>query len=254
MEENCMSIKKISLIAVALVLLAAPLAGIRSAEAAPTEQDDLPSRSITVTGFGYAYGAPDVVRVGLGVEAANSDIMVAMNEVSTRMDAVIQVLTDAGVAPEDVRTDYFSVYQDYSFSGGAVPESGQPAPVYRVSTSVTVTVRSTENVGELLASSISAGANRVDYMQFDIADRSELEAEARDLAVADAQERAAQLAATLGLTVGEPLNVVENSNLYSPVSQFGGGGGGDMGSAVPPISQGQLSVSMAVTITFAVGQ
>lgn len=250
-----MSIKKFSLIAVVLVLLALPLAGVHAAEAVPAQQDDdLPGRTITVTGFGYAYGAPDVVRVGLGVEAANADIMVAMNEVSTRMDAVIQVLTQAGVAPEDIRTDYFSVYQDYSFSG-AVPESGEPAPVYRVSTSVTVTVRTTENVGELLASAISAGANRVDYMQFDISDRGTLEAEARDLAVADARERADQLAATLGLTVGEVVRVVENSDMFSPLPQFGGGGGGgDMGSAVPPISQGQLSVSMAVTITFAVGQ
>lgn len=245
-----MSIKKLSLIAVAFVLLAAvPMAGIRSAHA----QDDVPGRTITVTGFGYAYGTPDVVRVGLGVEAANADIMVAMNEVSTRMDAVIQVLTGAGVAPEDIRTDYFSVYQDYSI-GGSTMDNGQPAPVYRVSTSVTITIRSTENVGELLASSISAGANRVDYMQFDIADRGDLESEARDLAVADAQERAAQLATTLGLTVGDAVRVVENSDLYSPLSQFGGGGGGDMGSAVPPISQGQLSVSMAVTITFEVGE
>lgn len=247
-----MSIKKLSLIAVAFVLLAAvPMAGIRSAHA--QDDDNLPGRTITVTGFGYAYGTPDVVRVGLGVEAANADIMVAMNEVSTRMDAVIQVLTGAGVAPEDIRTDYFSVYQDYSI-GGSTMESGQPAPVYRVSTSVTITIRSTENVGELLASSISAGANRVDYMQFDIADRGDLESEARDLAVADAQERAAQLATTLGLTVGDAVRVVENSDLYSPLSQFGGGGGGDMGSAVPPISQGQLSVSMAVTITFEVGE
>jgi uncharacterized protein YggE len=131
-------------------------------------------------------------------------------------------------------------------------ESGQPAPVYRVSTSVTVTVRDTTKVAELLAAAVSAGANIVNYVQFDISDRSALESEARSQAISDAQDRAAQIASTLGLTVGEPQSIVEGSGIV-PGPQFAGGGGGGLGAAgVPTISQGQLSVSMSVTITFAV--
>lgn len=89
----------------------------------------------------------------------------------------------------------------------------------------------------------------VNYIQFDIANRAVLQSQARQLAVADAQARAAELAGLLGLQVGEALNVVENGESYNPYPMGGGGGGAQM--SVPTISQGTLSVSMSVNITFA---
>lgn len=246
-----MSGKKLLLIAVAVALAAAPVmfgAGVPSAQA----QDDSGQRTITVTGYGTSYGAPDIVRIGLGVESINQDIMAAMDDATTRMNAVIQALQDAGVAPEDLRTEYYSIYQDYGYAGPVADESGQPRPNYRVSTTVTATVRDTQNVAELISQAVAAGANIVNYIQFDLADRSALEAEARDSAVADARARADQLAATLGLTVGEPIRVVEGSDQYAQPMYSGGAGGGMVAASAPPVSGGSLSVSMAVTITYAV--
>jgi len=243
-----MSMKKLLVVALALVLFATPVALGGQVKA----QDDFPTqRTITVTGYGVAYGAPDVVRVGLGVEAVNEDILTAVNDGSDRMNAVLQALQDAGVAAEDIRTEYYSIYQDYGY--GTPMEGGeQPVPRYRVSTTVTVTVRDTDNVAELVSAAVAAGANIVNYVQFDISDRSALESEARNDAIADARSRADQIAATLGVTVGEPLRIVEGFNQYPMPEFFGGGGGAGAAGSVPPISQGQLSVSMAVTITYAV--
>ncbi|HEX3054143.1 MAG TPA: SIMPL domain-containing protein [Aggregatilineaceae bacterium] len=247
-----MSLKKFLMAAVAIVLLSTPIMWSTTlhSEAAPHQQDAT-ERTITVTGYGTSYGAPDIVRLGLGVESVNPDIMVAMDDVSSRINAVMQTLQDAGVALEDIRTEYFSIYQDYSYSGPQQMEGGQSTPAYRVSTSLAVTVRSTENVGELIASAVSAGANLVNYMQFDIADRATLESQARTDAVADARVRAEELAAQLGVTVGDAIRVVEGDQNAVPMYDRGGGGGMGAGSSVP-ISEGQLSVSMAVTITFAV--
>lgn len=251
-----MSMKKL-VTAAALVLLAdiIALAGFApsTVAAAPPQQEGQPEqRTITVTGYGTAYGAPDIVRVVLGVETINSDILTAMEEANTRMDAVIQSLVASGVAREDIRTEYFSIYQDYPYGGPDV--SGEDPQVrYRVSNTVNVTVRDTENVAQLLADAVSAGANVVNYIQFDIADRASLESEARQDAVSDARERAQELADTLGLTLGDAVQVEERTDLYSPVMGLGGGGGAGAAVSAPPISQGQLSVSMAVTITFAVG-
>jgi hypothetical protein len=185
------------------------------------------------------------------VDGLNEDILVAMDDVNARMNAVTQALQAGGVAPEDIRTEYFSIYQDYGPYGQ--PEPGaEVKPSYRVSTSVAVTVRETDNVGELLAAAVSAGANIVNYIQFDIEDRAGLQADARELAVADAQTRAEHLAGILGMSVGEPLQVTEGSDLYGPFpGGYGGGGGGPAVAAAPAISEGQLSVSMSVTITFA---
>jgi uncharacterized protein YggE len=220
---------------------------VAQAKAAPPQQSNEPPRTVTVTGYGSAYGAPDIVMVGLGVSLANADVKVAMDEATARMNAVMEALQAAGVAPEDIRTDQFSIYQDY----GPVPFGGEQAePLYRVSVGVTVTVRETAKVGELLATAVDAGANMVNYIQFDIADRAALEAEARDLAVADARTRADLLAKAFGLAVGEPLTITEGGGYAGPVMGLGGGGGMPRMEAAP-ISEGTLRVDMQVTITFA---
>jgi uncharacterized protein YggE len=247
-----MSAKKFFMMVVVLALLAVPI--MQTAEAAPPRQDTGEPRTITVTGYGVAYGAPDVVQVGLGVEASDADILVAMDDVTARMNAVMKALEDGGVDVKDIRTESFYIYQDYKYGQPATGLEGgdqQPQPFYRVSTTVTVTVRQTDHVAELLAASVSAGANVVNYIQFNIEDRTALESQARELAVADARSRAEQLAALMGLTVGDPLSITEGGDMYAQPYYGGGGGGGALSVAPPPISQGTLSVNMSVTVTFA---
>ena len=65
-----MSMKKVLMFAIALALLATPAAwgavlDAQPAEAAPSRPGRSPLHTITVTGTGTAYGAPDIVRVGL---------------------------------------------------------------------------------------------------------------------------------------------------------------------------------------------
>ncbi|MBI5960882.1 MAG: SIMPL domain-containing protein [Chloroflexi bacterium] len=249
-----MFVKKHIMLVLVAVLLAAPVlwgAGQNKAEAAPPRQD-AEQRTITVTGSGVAYGAPDIVMVSLGVQASNTDVMAAMNETNGKMQAIIDAVKASGVAAEDIRTDNFSIYQDYGY-GGPVMDTGTEGeaapPIYRVSIGVTITVRTPENVGTILSAAVGAGANMVNYIQFDIADRTALQSEARQLAVTDAKARAEELAGLLGLQVGEALSVTENGESYGPYGMGMGGGGAEM--AAPAISQGTLSVSMSVSITFA---
>lgn len=243
-----MRVKKWTLLAITLLLVAV-IAGtaLPAAEAAPLRQADAETRTITVTGIGTAYGAPDIVMVGLGVEAINENIQVAMDDTTARMNAVMQALMENGVAREDIRTDRFSIYQEYS---GQMSPDGQQPQAYRVSNGVTIIVRQVDQVSTILAAAVNAGANMVNYIQFDIEDRTPMQDTARANAVENAQARAEHLAGLMGLAVGEPLEIVENNDVYSPVGMGGGGGAGYAANAVP-ISEGQLSVNMAVTVTYA---
>lgn len=232
-----------------VLVMALAVASFAWAGAPVANAQDGETRTITVTGLGTAYGAPDIVSLGLGVESVNNDVKTAMDETNASMNAIIGALLENGVAREDIRTEYFSIYQDYGY--GTVGPDGQEARTYRVSTSATVKVRDVARVSDLLAAAVDAGANIVNYIQFDIENRSTLQAEARSLAVADAQARAADLAGLMGLSVGEPLQITENADYYGGV-MMGGGGGGGLGYAdSAAISGGQLSVNMNVLITFA---
>lgn len=235
--------KKLMLVAAAL-LLAIPVLGSAALHSAPAaaQEPAADQRTITVTGYGTAYGAPDIARVGLGVETSDADVQVALEQTNTRLEAVLAALREAGVADADIQTNYFSIYQDYY---GSSPE-GRGEPTYRVPSTVNVRVRDTSMVGQLIADAVDAGANVVNFVEFGIADRAELESEARDLAIADAQARAEEIAAALGLTVGEPLRVVEGAD--APLfDMYGRGAAG----GAAPIELGALSVNMAITITFA---
>lgn len=220
---------------------------------APRQESPL-QRFIVVTGYGTASGSPDIAFVNVGVESLAPDIAAALDENNRKMEAIMAVLAENGVAPEDVRTDYFNIYQDPGYPmpfDSASSDPNQPQPTYRVNNSVTVTVRDVSTVGNLLSAVISAGANMINGVTFSISDRAALESDARVDALTDARDRAQQLADQLGVQLGDVLELTETSagiiGPYDLASGMGGGGGG-----VPPVSQGSLTVSLTLTIKFAI--
>lgn len=257
-----MSYRRVTSIAAVLLVLASALAASAltasalPAGAAPAQQEG-GAKSITVVGNGIAFGAPDIAYLNLGVETRNEAISAALEDAAARMDAVLAALTEAGVAPEDIRTASYNIYQESLYPPGPLAE-GPDAPsgaqaLYHVATTVQITVRDTSQVGELLTVSIDAGANVVNNVQYDIDDRAALEADARAAAVEDARDRAAQLANLLGVTLGEVLQVNEGAPSFP--GPFGAGGGYRVAmdtASAPPVSEGTLSVSVSLTVTFAI--
>lgn len=207
-----------------------------------------PPRTIQVTGFGSASGAPDVALVQLGVQLFETDLGTAVANANATMEAVIAALVEQGIAREDIRTTNFNIYQE---SGGPQPfdaESAQPAMRYVVNNTVEVKVRDLDLISAVLQAALDAGANNVYGLTFGLDNAAALEAEARTLAVEDAQARAQALAGAFGLEVGAPISIREGADAGfggSPrMMDVGFGGAG------PVISEGQLSVSMQVTVTF----
>jgi uncharacterized protein YggE len=228
------------------------LAKQSSVEAGPVRQD-AGQRTITVIGYGTAYSAPDIAYMSIGVENSNADVVAAVNDTNTRIQAVIDALTGAGIAPEDIRTEYYNIYQDSIYAPGPVsdPATGQEQQrTYRVTNVINVTVRDVGQIGTLLATGVNAGANIVNNISFDISERATLETQARGSAFQDATARATELATLLGGTLGQVISVSEgDAGFYSPVASARpqGGGAGDV-----PIAGGTLSVNVNLFVTFAI--
>lgn len=253
-----MSIKRTAIAAFSILFLAATIVGSglinvnnNGVEAAPPQQVD-GQRTITVTGFGSANGAPDIAYMNIGVETINSDIATAFADNKTRIDSIMAALSEFNIPSEDIRTDYFNIYQDQNFGpvdpGMSGPDGAPPvAGNYRISNVMTVIVRDSQQVDEILTAVIEAGANVVNGVSFDIADRTALQSEARVSALDDARERAQQVADHLGVTLGEVVSVNENmSGGGFPVAEAGFGG------ANASISGGSLNVNMSMTVTYAI--
>jgi len=234
---------------IATFVLALGLSG--AIPAARAQGPDQAARTIQVTGTGSASGSPDVVLVQLGVQLFATDLGQALSDANATMDAVIAALTEQGIAAEDIRTTNFSIYQEGSYPPPQ-PMEGEQQPEtqsrYVVNNVVEVKVRDLSQISAVLQAALDAGANNVYGLTFGLEDAAALEAEARTLAVEDARARAQALADAFGLEVGDPISIREGGQDQPGFRAFDAAAG--LGGAGPVISEGQLAVTMQVTVVF----
>lgn len=206
-------------------------------------------RTMNVNGIGTVELTPDIAYVYIGVhdEAATASEAVDANKAHTT--AVIDAIKAAGVDAKDIRTSNFSIWPSQQYS----PEGTVTGTIYMVDNSVYVTVRDLDSLGDLLDDAISAGANSINSITFDVADKTEAVKEARAKAVDDAKLQAQELADAAGIALGSVQNLSFYDNSAYPAPFYGGKGGGggmDAASLAVPIQPGSLTISVTVNMTY----
>ena len=208
------------------------------------------SRTLNVNGTGTTNLTPDIAYIYIGVhnEGPVASTVVSANKVQTQ--AVLDALKKAGVAEKDLRTTNFSIYpsQQYDAAGKSTGTN------YMVDNTVYVTVRNLDGLGALLDDTISAGANSINSIQFDVADKTAAIKEARAKAVEDAKTQAKELANVAGVTLGQIQSISFYDNSPVPMAEGKGGGGGGAAAASVPVSiqPGQLTISISVSATYTI--
>lgn len=209
--------------------------------------------TITVSGSGTASGAPDVAYIEVAVNVVNEDFAVAYNETSAKVDSVLAALKEAGIAEEDLQTTGINVWWEERYN----PTTGEPTGrrVYNVTVSLRITVRDITKVESVLTTAVNNGANNVYGLNFGISDTNALKRSARELAVADARDKAQHLAELLGVSLGDVVSVTEyDAGQPIPYGLGGGGVRAELAVSDIPVQPGQLSVNAGVTITFAINK
>jgi uncharacterized protein YggE len=205
------------------------------------------TRTLNVNGLGTTYLTPDIAYIYIGVhsEGATASEVVAANK--TQTNAVLDALKKAGVEDKDLRTTNFSIWPSQQYS----PEGTVTGTIYMVDNTVYVTVRNLDGLGDLLDDTIAAGANSINSIQFDVADKSAAVKEARAKAVEDAKNQAQELADAAGVNLGDIQNISFYDNSPYPVFEGkGGGGGGATAQSAVAIQPGQLTISVTVNLTY----
>ncbi|RPJ20237.1 MAG: DUF541 domain-containing protein [Chloroflexi bacterium] len=233
-----------------IVITVAVLALLMSACASTVSPAGQPAvRTLSVSGNGQAYLAPDIASIYLGVHTENETAADAVAENTAQTQKVIQAITDFGIDAKDVRTTNFSIWPMDKFD----PVSGRPTgeKMYAVDNTVYVTVRDLDTLGDLLDTVVQAGANTVNSVQFDVAEKTEALKQARADAVKDAESQAQALAEATGLSIGEIQSISFVDNQYPIFDGKGGGGGVASEAAAVPIQPGQLTFTVTVNVTYA---
>ena len=234
---------------VSLVLLLAVALSACSPAIAPAAQEA--QRTLNVTGAGLVYLIPDIAYIYIGVHTEMPTASEAVPENNVQTQKVIDALKKLGVDVKDIRTTNFSIWPIDRYDPATGMATGEKA--YAVDNTVYVTVRNLAKLGDLLDGVITAGANTVNSIQFDVADKTAAMKEARAAAVTNAKEQAQELADAAGVTLGQITSISFYDAIPYPVmDSYGKGGGGAMvEAAAVPIQPGQMTLTVTVSMTYA---
>jgi len=235
------SVLIVSVLLFALVLSACGSAGV----AAPAAQP--PVRTITVSGEGKVILQPDIAYINIGVHTEKPTASDAVAQNSTDSQAVIDALKSAGVSANDIQTTNYNIYQNNQTG----PDGKVISSAYDVDNTVYVTVRDITKMGNLLDAAVKAGANNVNNIQFDLADKTKALSDARASAVKAAKAEADELAAAAGVTLGDLQSMTLNENTPSPIF-YGKGGGVALASAAVPVNPGTMEITSDVTMVYGI--
>ena len=204
-------------------------------------------RSISVNGTGEVLAEPDIASVSTGVEVQAASVAEARAGAADATGAVIAALVAHGIEETDIRTVNFSIYPMYDYRDETPRISG-----YVVSNAIEVTVRDIEGIGELIDAVAAAGGDAIRFngISFGHENPEALTEQARELAMADARAKAEQLAELTGVTLGEPISIVETSWAAPfPVPAARAEIAFDMAATIQP---GTSGVSVTVQATWAI--
>ncbi len=215
--------------------------------------------TINVRGEGEVMARPDIGTFSFSVMAEGDDAASAQNDSAEKINAITAYLAENGVEEKDIKTSSYYLNPNYVYptrpcpTGSYCPPGEPEIDGYEVSQTVEVKVRDLDQAGDLISGVGQRGATNISGLSFTIDDESNLKAEARAAAIADAKEKAEELAADLGVRLVRITGYYEEE-FYPP---YGYGGDAMMERAVaqsasvtPDLPTGENQISSTVSVTF----
>ena len=167
-------------------------------------------RTITVTGTASVTVQADTAIVSLAVETTADNVTDAMRENAERITAVLDALKAEGIPEADLVTESFYINTVYDFNSIESRIKG-----YSVTNGLSVTVRDMSQVGHLIDTAFTAGANQCNGVRVTSTKAGEASDQALADAIAEGRRRAGLVASAAGGSLGRLLSVSENSSGFA---------------------------------------
>jgi uncharacterized protein YggE len=224
---------------------AAVMAGMLMASQALAQT--APPPMISVTGEASLSVAPDLAQIDAGVTSDAKTARDAATSNNASMGKLLLALKGAGLDEKDYQTSRLSLQSQY-----APNQSGPPVVTgYRASNRVTIRLRDVTKVAGVVDLLVGAGANEIGGINFMVSQASKLLDDAREQAMTDARRKAEIYAKAAGVTIGGPLSITEEGS-PAPVMFRAKAMGAP--SAATPIAQGEETLHVAVSVSWAIKQ
>lgn len=216
---------------------------------------------IWVHGEGKVTVVPDIAILTLGVEAQEDTVAEAMANASHAMAKVGTALMESGIEGKDIQTQYFNIRQRTTWDNRNEEEI---ITGYRVTNKVIVKIRTAAHesvtldykASNIIDTVVKAGGDliRIDSFNFSMEDPAIYYDEAREKALADARDKAEQIADTAGVRLGEPTYITESISYYPTPYQVTYSMGVPVPTAEPgvSISTGETEITILVQVAYSI--
>ena len=205
-------------------------------------------RQITVQATGTSKNVPNTGHITLGVQVEPRQTSQEATDMLARQgNAVIAAIKGLGIVDADIKTQNVSVQPSYSYENGKQTLRG-----YQASQQLRVTIRKTDQAGDVIAKATEAGANQIGGVSFEDEDMSVAQAAAEKDAIEKATSKAKDIAANLHVKLGKVKNYSVSQGSSGPIpyaleSKMAMGGD----TVTPPqVPVGTQESTATVTITY----
>jgi uncharacterized protein YggE len=201
-----------------------------------------------VTGESTITTIPDKAVVSLGIQVNASTVKEVQDQANTVMNSINAELGKLGIEKKDIKTDNYSLYPIYDYSGT------QRITGYSVNANLSVSLTDFSKLNQAIDTATQVGANQIGGISFALSDDKleEVENDARKEAIEDAKKKAEELSGLAGMRLGKIVNVYEQPNYgsYPMMARAEMAIDGKGGGAPTNVEPGSTTYSYTVTLSY----
>lgn len=195
-------------------------------------------KTMNLIGQGQVSIVPNIAVIRLGVQTTGQNLSEIQSENAQKTQAILQSLQRIGIS--DIKTIQYTIDKIYDYENGQQIDRG-----YSVRNIIEIRINAMDQVGRVIDESVNAGANVVDFISFEVANREFYYQQALNLAVVNAIQKAKSISRNLGINTDPiPVRITENSTIAIPYQQY------QREVAATPIVPGDIRIEAFVTVEF----
>ncbi len=165
-------------------------------------------KSVVVKGNSVINVKPDTAILELGVITVDKDINKIKVESNKIMDNIVDAIVKLGVNKKDIYTSSYNLNSEYTY----ISDTESQLSGYDLSTTISVRVRNTDKIGEIITEATKAGANINNGIVFTVSDYDKYYKEALKKAIEDGNNKAKDISKNLGVDLGSAVKIDEDQN------------------------------------------
>ena len=198
---------------------------------------------ISVSGEGKIKVIPDQVFISIAVETKGTNATDVKKQNDAIIEKVLQFITKFKVPKNDVLTKSISLNPQYDYE--------KKKRNYNATQTIEILLKNLTQYDSLMEGLVDSGINRINGIEFKTSKLTELQSEARKLAMKEAKLKAEDYVSVLGQKVGKAITITDNTQNYYPQPMYAlKTMAMDQESPRETLAIGEINVTATVNVSF----